>query len=179
MRRRAARVLALGAALVLAACAELPFLSSADEVEFELSGRIAVRYRDEASSGNFAWRHRRAGDEVLITTSIGQGIARLVRVGGEFILTTAEAREYRAADAETLTEQVLGFRLPLAGLADWVRARAAPGAFEARRDGENRLAELLQAGWRIEYLEYLGERPARLRLVYPGVELRLAISEWK
>lgn len=173
------RTIAVAAALALSACAEPGFLHPATDFEFELSGRIAVKYRDEASSGNLAWRHRAGGDELLITSALGQGIARIVREGGEVTLTTPEAREYRAADAESLTEQVLGFRLPLAGLADWVRARPAPGPAQTRRDADGRLAELEQSGWRIEYLDYAGNRPARLRLTYPGLELRLAISEWK
>ena len=48
-----------------------------------------------------------------------------------------------------------------------------------RSDGAGRLLQLEQSGWRIEYLEYQGKLPARLRLTYPGLELRLAVSEWK
>jgi len=42
-----------------------------------------------------------------------------------------------------------------------------------------RLDELEQSGWRIRYLEYADARPSRLTLTFPGLELRLAISEWK
>ncbi len=171
--------LAAAATLLLAACAEFGFLAPGQGLEFELAGRIAVRYRDEAASGNLAWRHRARGDELLITSPLGQGIARLAREGEIITLTTQDGREFRAADAESLTEQVLGFRLPLAGLADWVRARPAPGPSQARYDAAGRLAELEQSGWRIEYLDWSGALPSRLRLTYPGLELRLAISEWK
>jgi len=35
-------------------------------------------------------------------------------------------------------------------------------------------------GWTIEYQEYDAERrPVLMRLTYPGIELRLAVSEWK
>lgn len=175
------RLCAAAAALLLAACAGPGFLLPVRDLQFELSGRIAAKYRDDAASGNIAWRHSADGDELLISSPVGQGIVRIVRAGGEVTLTTADGREYRAADAESITEQVLGFRLPVAGLADWVRARPAPAPAPTleRRDAAGRLAELEQAGWRIEYLEYVGALPARLRLSYPGLELRLAISEWK
>ena len=171
------------ALLLLAACATPAFLVPAVGVEFELAGRIAVQYRDDAGSGNIAWRHGARGDELLLTTPFGQGIARLARTGDEITLTAQDGREFRAADAESLTERVLGFRLPLLGLADWVRGRPAsapaPAPTHQRADAAGRLAELEQSGWRIEYLEYQGALPTRLKLNFPGLELRLAISDWK
>ncbi len=175
------RVLAAAALAVLPACAELPFLQPTAGLEFQLSGRIAVRYNDQGSSGNIAWRHRAAGDEMLITSSLGQGVARIERAGDMVTVTASDRRVYRAHDAESLTEQVLGFRVPLAGLSDWVRAKPAPGPARQVRDSRGRLSELEQDGWRIYYLAYDegSGLPARLRLVYPGLELRLAIGEWQ
>ena len=151
--------------LALSACAS-PAPTTIDKPEFDLAGRIAARYRDESFSGNLAWRHASRADEMLISTALGQGVARIVRDGDAVTLTTAEPREYKAADAESLTEEVLGFRVPLAGLAQWVQGLPAP--------------ELESRGWKVEYQEYDAQRrPKRLRVTYPGVELRLAISEWR
>ena len=177
---RLLRVLAVAAALLAAACAELTARAPDARVEFEFAARFAARYRDEAASGQLAWRHDRAADEVLISSPLGQGLARVTRRGGEATLVTADEKRYTAADAETLTEQVLGFRLPLAGLADWVRARPAAGSpAQSTYTEDGRLATLEQQGWRIEYQAYAAGRPARMRLLYPGLELRLAISEWR
>lgn len=175
------RLCAAAAALLLAACATPSFTLPPGEAEFELTGRIAARYRDDAGSGGIAWRHGATSDEMLLTSPLGQGIARLVRRGDEVVLTAQDGREFRAGDAESLTEQVLGFRLPLVGLADWVRGRPAPTPPPTLRhaDGKGRLLQLEQSGWRVEYLEYQGDRPSRMRLTYPGLELRLAVSEWK
>ncbi len=171
---------ALAAALAAAGCAELTARAPDERVEFEFTARFAARYRDEAASGQLAWRHDAARDEVLISSPFGQGLARVTRRDALVTLVTADDRRYTAADAETLTEEVLGFRLPLKGLADWVRARPAEGApAQAAYDGEGRLAALEQHGWKIEYQEYAGGRPARMRLNYPGLELRLAISAWR
>ena len=180
---RAVAAASAAASLLLAGCAGPGFIGPAQGIEFELSGRLAVNYRNEAASGNIAWRHVTDEDELMITSQLGQGIVRIVRAGGEVTLTRSDAGEFRAPDAESLTERVLGFRLPLAGLADWVRARPAPGPVPeptlVRRDAQGRLAELEQSGWRVEYQDYAGALPSRLRLSYPGLELRLAISEWK
>jgi len=179
--RQVSRALGASILVLLAGCSQLSFLQSTDGLRFELSGRIAVKYGDESSSGNVAWRHRSDGDEMLISSPLGQGIARIVRRGDAVTLTTSEPRDYHASNAELLTEEVLGFRLPLVGLSDWVRGRPAPGPSRARRDEQGRLAELEQSGWRIEYLAYGedGRLPARMRLLYPGLELRLAISAWR
>ena len=179
--QRLLRVIPFLAVLIAAGCAELRPLSSQDTIEFELAGRIATRYKDEAASGNVAWRHSRDADELLITSPVGSSVARVVRNGNEVVLTTAEPRDYRATDAEALTEQVLGFRIPLTGLTDWVRGRAVEGSqANAVRDKEGRLATLDQNGWRVEYQEFRADGlPSRMKLTYPGIELRLAIHEWK
>lgn len=168
----------LALALLAAGCAQLERRSS-EAPQFELNARLAARYRDESFSGNVAWRHAQGSDEMLITSPFGAGVARIVREGDAVVLTTSEPREYRARDAEALTEQVLGFRLPLTGLADWVRGRASRDAQPVETFEDGRLKTLEQGGWKIEYQAYEGGRPARLRLLYPGIELRLAISEWK
>lgn len=174
----AARAALAALLAALASCAQLE-RSAPEAPQFELHARLAARYRDESFTGALAWRHGQRSDEMLITSPLGAGVARIVREGDAVTLTTAEPREYRAADAEALTEQALGFRLPLAGLADWVRGQAAesPRAIQHFEDG--RLKTLEQGGWKIEYQAYEGERPARMRLLYPGIELRLAITEWK
>jgi len=152
--------------LLLSACAQVEVKAPAGPLEFDLAGRIAARYRDDAFSGIVTWRHAPGGDEMLISTPMGQGVARIVREGDAIVITTAEGRQVSDRDGEALTERVLGFRLPLAGLADWVRGQPAP-ALEAR-------------GWKVEYQERDAEgRPVRLRVTHPDVDLRLVISEWK
>lgn len=171
--------LAIALLLLVGGCAQLKTSVPEDQV-FELTGRIAARQGEESFSGNLTWRHAGSVDELLLTSPLGQGVARIVREHGSVVLTTAEPREYRARDAESLTEETLGFRLPLAGLADWVRGRAAArGRHHQETFPDGRLRVLEQQGWRIEYLEYEGELPSRLRLTYPGIDLRLAISSWK
>jgi len=149
---------------------------------FQLSGRVSVKYGTEAASGKISWQHDAAGDDLLFSTPFGQGVARIVRRNEGVSLTTADHKEYRANDVETLTEQVLGWRLPLAGLPDWVRGRAAAGApAQTRLDGSQRLAELNQSGWLVEFLDYGSGNgpPVLLRLSREEVEIRLVIDQWQ
>jgi outer membrane lipoprotein LolB len=152
-------------AALLAACAQLEIKPPEGPLEFSLAGRIAARSGSEAFTGNIAWRHAKAGDELLISTPTGQGVAQILRQGDAMVLKTSEGREYRAADSEPLTERVLGFRLPIEGLAETVQGRPSP-ALEGR-------------GWKIEYQEYDAQRrPTRLRLTNAGAEVRFAIHQW-
>ncbi len=171
--------------VIVAGCATLPeILGGSADIEFELEGRAAVRYGEEGGSTRIAWRHGASSDDMLITGPLGQGIARIVRRRGDVSLTTAEGKEYRAADAESLTESVLGWRLPLTGMPDWVRGRAAadrPARVE--RDEQGNARDIQQDQWRIEYLVWNGALPSRMTLSHDAargrVELRIIIDQWK
>lgn len=170
--------LALVAALILAACAALPEGPAPGSGGFELDGRVAVRYGSEGASGRISWRHSTQVDEMLITSFLGQGVARITRQGNEFVLV-AEGKEHRAPDAESLTEGVLGWRLPLTGLPDWIQGRPSPGRpSEVRRDAAGRVASLTQDGWQVEYQEFEKDRPSRLRLCRPNLEIRVIVDRW-
>src|SRR5882672_12629140 len=76
--------LGFAAAAVLGACASLPEAGPPLPGGFELSGRVAVRHGKDAASGKIFWRHSDDSDELLITSALGQGIARLSREGDRF-----------------------------------------------------------------------------------------------
>ena len=92
--RPAIRVLGAAALLALAACAGLTPRTGRGPVEFELSGRIAVRYANDASSGNIAWRHAAGDDDVRAPAANalrGQPTERVChgRVGRDSTIRTA------------------------------------------------------------------------------------------
>ncbi len=148
---------------------------------FHISGRVSVKYGTEAASGRIDWRHDPTSDDLLISNPFGQGVARIVRHDALVSLTTSDQKVYQASDVETLTGQVLGWRLPLAGLPDWVRGRAAADApAQIQRDSLQRLVKLRQSGWLVEFLDYgTNGLPDRLRLSREDVEIRLVIDQWR
>ena len=172
-------VVALAAQCVVG-CASLPPEPLPPDI-FSIVGRVAVRYGDEAASGRVTWRHGAATDDLLISSPLGQGIAEITRRDGVYTLVTAKDERFSAADPERLTERVLGWALPLAGLSDWVQGRAQPGSSAEPRYRDGRLAELRQLGWTIEYSGYdeNGRLPTRMRLTRGDLDIRLAIDEWQ
>lgn len=174
------------ALLLLTACASpavlpdgaLPATRAAIDA-FALEGRFALRQGDKNYSGRLSWRHGDGQDEVLLSSPFGQGLAQITANAAGAQLTTSDGKHYAAANGELLTRQVLGYPLPLAQLADWLRGR---GAGDFVYDAQRRPLQLSDSGWRIDY-EYDSDAaqalPARLFAQRTdGVELRLRIDEW-
>ena len=143
-----------------------------------------MRHGDEGFSGTLDWRHEPARDEVLILSPLGQGIAQLLRDEAGVTLITSDQQVFRAEDAESLTERVLGWRFPLAGLSYWVQARPAPGTeAETRLDGDGLVGKLTQDGWQMEYAGRkafaAGVLPGRIFMERGDLRVRLAVDEWR
>lgn len=179
---------ALAVLLAVGGCASAPAISPADiravlTEDWTLQGRIGVRTAEESLSGQIHWKHRIDSDELLMTSPLGQGVARIVRDAEGVMLEVPNQPARRAPDAESLTRAVLGYGLPVSGLAWWVQARPAPDrAFEATRDPSGRLAQLKQDGWVIDYLQYADDvptRPRKLLVAREGLEIRLVTDTWK
>lgn len=172
---------------LLVACAaprtpqRLP-LSNADIDSFGLSGRVAVRADNRGYSASLRWKHQSAGDSLRLFSLLGTVIAQVEVDAGGALLTTADRKEYRSDDVQSLTRQVLGWDLPLSGLQHWVLGRPDPNlpVLAEERDAEERLTRLTQDDWRIAYLEYTGDSalPARMTLAHDRLTLRLIVDRW-
>lgn len=150
---------------------------------FALNGRIAVRHNGTRHSAGLRWTHSTQSDEVLLLAPLGQTAARVYRDASGATLEDGE-RQYRAADAESLMQQVLGWHLPLNGLHHWVLALPlAESQAQIERDAEGRIAVLRQDGWEVHYQRYAGDKvdslPVRLQLSRDNLEVQLLIDEWE
>lgn len=171
-------------ALLLAACASVPAPPAGPPVgpapNWTLGGRIGIQTEAQSLSGNLRWQHRPDFDSLLLTSPLGQGVARIERSAGGVTLDVPGEAPRTAPDAETLTRDALGYALPVAGLAWWVQALPDPGRpFDAARDASGRLERLKQDGWTIDYLQYVETRPRKLTLSRDGLEIRLVADEWQ
>jgi len=177
---------ALAAAALLGACALLvPAERPAGPGAFDLIGRVAVSYGGRAFASSVRWQHTRERDEIWLLSPVGQTLAHIVGDATGARLTGADRKQYRAASVESLTRQALGWELPLARLAWWVRGEIAPGgaAQGVERDERARLTALIQDGWRVALahypLEEHGGLPRRLELAGAASEIRLVIDAWR
>lgn len=182
-------MLRLTAVLLLAlaaGCTTTPPISPAAatvplSASWTLQGRIGIQTDEQSLSGNIRWQHRPDRDEVLMTSPLGQGVARIVRDAEGVQLELPNQPLRRAPDAESLTHEALGYALPVSGLVWWVQGRPDPASdFEARHAAAGRLAQLRQDGWVIDYLQYAADaRPRKLVVARDGLEIRLVADSWQ
>ena len=151
--------------------------------DFTLEARFALHHADKPYFGRLSWHHSDDGEQVLLASPLGQGMAEMVSNARGARLTASDGQSYSAENIEILTQQVLGYPLPINKLADWVRGRSAGGTLE-KTDAYSRPLHLREEVWRIDY-EYdsnaIQALPSRLFIAREGAEgfdLRLRIEEW-
>jgi outer membrane lipoprotein LolB len=188
MRLRPGVFALCGFLAVLCGCATIPTAqvlpaSNAAIGAFSLNGRVAVKLEDRGYTASLRWRHTATRDSLRLLSPVGSVVGEIEAGSSGATLTTADKKVYHSTDAQSLTRDVLGWDLPLAGLRYWVTGRADPDApVQAQdRDDRQRLKNLTQSDWRIAYLEYFGDSamPARLSLAYDRLNLRLIIEHWE
>jgi outer membrane lipoprotein LolB len=182
------RILTLGFVLLLSACASAPVSKQerpeqADLAPFAFNGRVAIKHNGERSSASVRWTHRGVEDEILLLAPLGQTVARIYS-NNEGVLLEASGKKYFEQDAESLTERVLGWHLPLSGLRYWVMALPASGSEAVVEHAENGQASVIkQDGWEINYTKYAAQTvdslPLRLTLQRENMEMKLFIDEWE
>lgn len=184
-------------ALLLASCATLPappaeeppayaqHLQQLREIgSFAMVGRIAVLTETKGFSGTMRWHHRTDGDDIAFYSPLGTQLGQLNSDGDGVTLTTSNQKTYQADNAETLTQQNLGWSLPMNGLPDWVLGRPASGNAEILAwDEAGRIASLRQNGWNIEYPSYQETSgrwlPGKVLMKSPKLDLKLVVESWQ
>ncbi len=150
---------------------------------FVIAGRIVVKHKGERTSATVRWTHSPQRDEILLFAPLGKTVARIHKSVDGVTLDTPN-KHYAAPDVESLTQQVLGWSLPLAGLRYWVFAMPAPGSsFEMQSESNGQVNQLLQEQWSIHYLHYASSAPdslpSRITLLRGELSIQLLIDEWE
>ncbi len=150
---------------------------------FHIDGRVGVQTNGQGLSGGIQWLHDTGKDEIDFFSPMGGKIAELRATPDMVVLTRRNGKTYSAEDAESLTEQALGWRMPVNNLTDWALGRPAKSKIEDMQwDERGRLLMLKQDGWEINYQEYREEEgislPVKLTLRNPKLYLKMVIEDW-
>lgn len=185
-RAAAPRLLVAAASVLLGACATISAPPDRVHTGRFTAATIAAPGAQPAQnvSGRFTVEVRGTRRIIDVATPLGTTIARIDLVPGSATATGPQMQTATGPDPDVLVEQLLGWRLPVAGLADWIEGRPAPGR-PARTEGEaGRLSLIEQDGWLIRIAEYSPagtprlltlERPAMLP--DPGLRVRLVLED--
>lgn len=177
-----------GLALVLLlSCASGPPVAPVETTttidEFELKGRVAVKFDGRGYSARLRWHHEAASDAMWLYSPVGSTLATVVAKGNHATLVTAKKETFSSDNVQQLTRDVLGWDLPLTGLRHWVLGRADPGVPVTllERDDQMRIKKLEQSDWQIDYLAYSGDSalPSSMVLRYSHLRMRLIIDGWE
>ena len=186
---------------IIQGCANIPANSSSDQSQaqalyqqhlhdnanikaFSLQARIGVQTEGKGFSGSLHWQHNADQDEIELLSPLGGQVAGMTKDGNEATLTDANGHTQTAADAETLTENLLGWRLPLQNLADWSLGRPHSMAVQALSLNDRGLiTHLQQDGWLISYDQYNEQNghllPSKIVLHNEKLTLKILIEEWR
>lgn len=153
------------------------------DTRWGLEGRIAVSTGDQGGSGRIAWRQDGPRFEVVLSAPVTRQGWRLVGGPDGARLEGIEGGPRTGPDAATLLRDATRWDIPVASLADWLRALPAPGR-PARLSyaPDGRLSRIVQDGWTIDYTwptaQGPADRPARIDARRDGARVRLAVDRW-
>jgi len=151
--------------------------------QFSLKGRIGVQSEGKGFSGGINWQHDNTKDVIGLYSPLGGQVASINKTSDKVTLEDSKGNSISALDAESLTQQTLGWQLPLSGLADWTIGSPTSGPIQnSTWDKQGYLTTLRQDGWDIEYQNYSQQNghflPGKITLKNEKVNLKLIVENW-
>lgn len=160
----------------------MPTLQHLDR--FGLHGRVAVAVGSQGFNAGIRWRQ--AGDvtRLALTGPLGAGGVEVTASGSDLSVITSSGKQLGGAEARSELQDKLGFEPPLESIRYWVLGVPDPDApASVQLDSQQRLTELTQDGWQIDYTSYMPVGadwlPRLLTLRREGVRVRMVVDGWQ
>ena len=122
-----------------------------DENNFSLQGKIGVRTPQQSGSAFFTWVQQQDQFDIELTGILGVGKTQIEGKPGQVTLNSAKTGLITAATPEELLEKATGWQAPIMHLAYWVQAKPATQNAQASKDEQNRLKQLIEDGWTVDF----------------------------
>ncbi len=190
---RTLRLALLCAVLLLVSCRTLSPTATTPDARraqlraishFDFSGRVASVVGTQGVSAALDWQQRANDSTLQLRAPLGLGTLRIDYRDGQLQLQSGDGTEVRGALADDRLEQWLGFTPPLASLRYWLLGCSDPASTaEESFDPQQRLLQLKQDGWQINYQNYQRAAqlwlPQALSIERDGRKLKLVINRWQ
>ena len=109
-----------------------------------MTGRIAVRQSERSDIAKLRWTHERGRDLWVISSPIGNEVARIESADGGATLKRAGGPPENAPDFASLTERLMGVALDPAALTSWLHGASAttPGGWNVAVEEKQRAGSI-------------------------------------
>lgn len=124
----------------------------------EVAGTIFIDYirdgKHEPLNANFIWRQSAAATEVSLTAPTGQVVAVINVTPTSATLRQSGQAPRTAPDLDSLTQQTLGWTLPVSGLRDWLQGYATDAGGKRFIASPANNTVVTRDGWKLEYVSW-------------------------
>jgi outer membrane lipoprotein LolB len=124
----------------------------------DLNGSIAVNYQNNGEqhpvNGKFSWAQRPGRVDVSVFDPFGQTVAEITVTPDTATLTQPKREPRTAKDIDTLTQQTLGWPLPVAGLRDWLQGYAVDAQGKRFAASPANSNVVTRDGWRLRFVDW-------------------------
>lgn len=188
------RRLFLLALAVAGACTTTPPLPTGTRSyrrDIRLSGRLSVSYRaagrPESLQGKFLWAQRGEQIDIELLTPLGQTIARIAIVPGRARIEQSGGEVREADSIDQLTEQTLGWALPVNGLRYWLQGFIQDARGQLASITPDHADTLRSDSWKLRYVSWQADgntsTPKRIDFTRDTAQnelaLRVVIDRWQ
>lgn len=137
---------------------------SADALQrWEATGKLGVRSPKENGSANLTWQQASGNYRIHLSGPLGAGATVISGSPAGVSLQSGSEPAVFASSPAQLTEQIMGWPLPVSEMFYWVRGLPAPGAVAGeQKNSQGLLQSLQQAGWQLSFGGYQNVGPYQL-----------------
>ena len=122
-------LLSAGVILSLSACHTSPpthpqpWQAQRPFADFNADGRLAVKINDKGSYANFDWQYQNGVQTIDINTPLGNTLGQLCQDSLGVLAVNNQGEQFTASSVSELSEQLLGYTLPLQYLSVWAHGQ--------------------------------------------------------
>lgn len=170
-----------GSLMMLAACQSTQMTqpeqwqTQRPEQNFDASGRLGVKINEKGSYANFDWSRQNGVETIDVNTPVGNTVGQLCRDKLGVLAKDANGKIYTADTPEALSEQLLGYNLPIEHMATWANGERVPN----ESHHFNAQGKLQQLGWTISRELNEDNTPRILLLENAQMSIRMAFTHFE
>lgn len=151
---------------------------------WQLNGKIAVQTARDSGSATVDWIQRARQYTIGLVGPLGSNSLKLSGQPGRVTLVTADGKRVTANNPEQLLAKQWGFHVPVSYMNYWVRGLPVANVpSNTKFDADNRISELSQQGWHVQYLGYTKkdgmDLPSKMSISSAELKVKIAIYDWK